>query len=90
MGYDTILHLNLRKLSNKTMFTEPIRKYFISDYPPDYNLSDLPHENTLESAKEYCMSNNCSGVTFQDGIYQVRNGSYIYYFDGDICSWVFV
>ena len=90
MGYDTILNLNLCKLANKSVFTEQISKYFIYDYPANYNVADLPHENTLEGAKEYCIKHNCTGVTLQDGVYQVRNGTYMHYFDGDIHSWVFL
>lgn len=89
-SHDTILKLNLNNLKNKKQFTEGIEKYYIMDYPLNYSLNKLPHENTLESAKEYCIKNNCSGVTLQDGIYQVRNGKYINYFDGDIYSWIFI
>ena len=86
---DTILHLNLKKIKNKSKYTEAIKNYYIMEYPLNYSLSNLPHENTLESAKEYCLQHNCSGITLQDGIYQVRNGKYINYFEGDIYSWIF-
>jgi hypothetical protein len=88
--HDTILKLNLHKIKNKHTFTNPIHKYYIMDYPDNYNILQLPHDNTLEAAKEYCIKNNCSGVTLQDGIYQVRNGKYINYFDDDIYSWVYI
>jgi len=88
---DTQLQLNLQKLKNKSIFTEFIKKYYIMDYPLNYNILNLPHENTLESAKEYCIKHNCSGVTFQDNIYQVRNGKYVqYYEDETIISWIYV
>ena len=86
---DTILKLNLKKLS-KQRFTDAIHKYYIADYPSNYNIRNLPHENTLESAKEYCRQHNYSGVTFENGIYQVRDGKYIHYFNGDIRSWIFI
>ena len=90
-NHDTTLKLNLKKLINKTTFTLAIKKYYIMDYPDNYDINRLPHENTLESAKEYCILNNCSGITYQDGIYQVRNGKYMDYFNDDnICSWVFI
>lgn len=88
--HDTLLKLNLKKLENKKEFSEKIHKYYIMEYPPNYNIHNLPHENTFESAKEYCIKYNCSGITFQDGIYQVRNGKYMNYFDGDIYSWVYL
>jgi FkbM family methyltransferase len=85
---DTVLNLNLNRISKKQEFTEGIPKYYIMDYPPNYSTSNLPHENTLEGAKQYCIQHNCSGITLQDGIYQVRGGRYMKYYDGDICSWV--
>jgi hypothetical protein len=89
-NHDTILKLNLKNLENKITYTGPIKNYYIMDYPINYNLIDLPHENTLESAKEYCIKHNCSGITFQDGVYQVRNGKYINYIDHNIYSWIFI
>jgi hypothetical protein len=89
-NHDTILKLNLKNIAHKKTFTERIHKYYIMDYPLNYNLTQLPHENTLESAQEYCIKHGCSGVTLQDGIYQVRNGKHINYFDGDIYSWIFL
>jgi len=87
---DTVLKLNLKKLKDKTIFTKEIKKYYIMDYPPNYTIHKLPHENTLESAKEYCIKHNCSGITLQDGIYQVRDGKYINYTEHNTCSWIFL
>jgi hypothetical protein len=87
---DTILKLNLKNIKNKKKYTSAIKNYYIMDYPLNYSLSKLPHENTLESAKEYCITHNCSGVTFQDGFYQVRSGCYINYFNDNIYSWIFI
>ena len=87
---DTILKLNLKKRKDKTTYTSAIKNYHITDYPLDYNLTQLPHENTLEGAKEYCIQHNCSCVTLQDGMYQVRNGAYIQYVEGEVYSWIFL
>jgi len=89
-GYDTTLKLNLQNVENKTKFSTEIKKYFIRDYPPNYSIHDLPHANTLDSAKEYCFQHGYTGITLQDGIYQVRIGKYLEYFNGDITSWIFV
>jgi len=89
-GEDTILALNLKKMDNKTMYTEAINNYYIPDYPSNYRLSSLPHENTLDGAKKYCIEHNCTGITLQDGIYQVRNGKHLTYFNGDIQSWIYL
>ena len=51
----------------------------------------LPHDNTLEAAKEYCIKNNCSGVTYQNNIYQVRNCNYLIHFENtDLRTWVYI
>lgn len=89
-SHDTIIKLNLKNIENKNIFTEKIKNYYIMDLPSHYSLTNLPHENTLESAKEYCLKHSCSGVTLQDGIYQVRNGKYINYCSGEIYSWIFL
>lgn len=87
--HDTVLKLNLKNIQRKTKYTGAIKNYYIMDYPLNYSLANLPHDNTLESAKEYCIKYNCSGITLQDGIYQVRNGKYINYFKGNIYSWIY-
>jgi FkbM family methyltransferase len=87
---DTTLKLNLQKLSNKQGFTQGINKYFITNYPPGYDVSNLPHDNTLEAAQAYCVEHQCAGVTLEQGIYQVRIGPYLNYVDSDSQSWVFV
>jgi hypothetical protein len=88
--HDTVLKLNLNRIRNKTKYTDAIKNYYIMDYPLNYSVSNLPHENTLEGAKEYCTKHGCSGITLQDGIYQVRNGKYMNYHKGDISSWIFM
>ncbi len=87
---DILLKLNLNKL-NKTFFTKGIKKYYICDYPKDYNPINPPHENTLESAKKYCVNNLCSGITFQFGRYEVRAGKYVCYAnDPNLISWIYL
>jgi hypothetical protein len=86
---DTLLYRNLTK-GVKTQFTEKIPEYYIMDYPPGYTIESLPHENTLSAAKEFCRNGNYSGITLQDGIYQVRSGKYIHYCSTIQCaSWVY-
>lgn len=79
--------LNLSKIKNKKKFTKPIKNYYID------NNNDTHFEYTLESAKEYCITNNYSGITFQNNIYEVRNGSYIYCYNDDnydIYTWIYI
>lgn len=88
---DTLLKLNLNKIKNKTKFTNEIISYYIMDYPHNYNPESPPHDNTLESAKEYCIKNNYSGITYQYGRYEIRSGPYInYYNDLELISWVYL
>lgn len=88
---DTLLKLNLNKILNKTKFTKGIRSYYIMDYPPNYDEQNHPHLNTLESAKKYCIQHNCSGVTLEAGVYSVRSGKYMnYYNDSSLISWVYL
>jgi FkbM family methyltransferase len=98
-GYDlissnsnTILLLNLNKLQNKTKFTNGLNNYYITKYPTDYNSNSLPYENTLESAMEYCIKNNYSGVTYQNNNYEVRAGKYLMPHNKikGLVSWVYI
>lgn len=87
---DTALKLNLRKV-NKNKFTQAIPKYYIMNYPANYDPHNLPHKNTLEDAKEYCIKNNCSGITYQYNRYEVRNGKYMNYNGDDrLLSWLYI
>jgi FkbM family methyltransferase len=91
---DVVLKLNLKKIENKMTFTNELINYFIYDYPSNYDINNLPHDNTLKAAIKYCIINNCSGVTYQDNIYQVRNGNYLYHFENtkniDLRTWVYI
>lgn len=88
-GHDTILKLNLNKINKTFIFSSKIVNYYIEDYPFGYDPVNLPHENTLEAAKRYCIKYKCSGITYQHNRYEVRNGNYInYYNDRKLLSWI--
>jgi len=90
-GNDTRLSLNLKKIKNKSKFTESIRNYYIIQYPINYDINNLPHENTLEGAKKYCIENNCSGITYQYNRYEVRDGYNLYYYDdNNLQTWIYL
>jgi FkbM family methyltransferase len=90
-GHDVTLQLNLSRLTNKTGFGGEVKRYYIMNYPPNYDISKLPHENTLSGAMKYCTENGCCGVTYQNGIYQVRNGPYLKYYDNvKLLSWIYM
>jgi hypothetical protein len=90
---DTILKLNLQKIVNKTKFTDSISKYYITvdESSVKYDVNNLPYNNTLEDAKKYCIEKNYSGITYENGIYQVRNGAYTEYVDdANIMTWIYL
>ena len=88
-SHDTILKLNLNKINKTFTFSSEIVNYFIEDYPKGYDPANLPHENTLEAAKRYCIKYKCSGITYQHNRYEVRNGNYInYYNNPKLLSWI--
>lgn len=88
-GHDTILKLNLNKIHKTFIFSCKIVNYYVEGYPIGYDPNNLPHENTLEAAKKYCIKHKCSGITYQYNRYEVRNGNYInYYNDPNLLSWV--
>lgn len=86
---DSVLKLNLNKIDKTFTFSTKIVNYYIEDYPKGYDPNNLPHKNTLEAAKMYCIQNKCSGVTYQNNRYEVRNGNYMnYYNDPKLLSWI--
>ena len=89
---DVVLKLNLTKIKNKTTFTNELKGYYIPEIPENYDINNLPHQNTLEGAKEYCVKHNYSGITYQDNIYQVRKGRNLTYFDTTelLYTWVYI
>lgn len=88
---DTSLELNINSVKNKIGFTDPIYKYYLVGYPANYNFKDLPHSNTLEGAKQYCVDNNCGGVTYQYNRYEVRLGNKLLpYNDNNLVSWIYL
>lgn len=95
LGYDLAAKtqtLELRRnlqAADKQNFTRRIVNHYIADYPANYNVRDLPHGNTLEAAKEFCAAHGCTGVTLQDGVFQVRSGKYLMPTELECQSWVF-
>jgi len=88
---DAHLRLNLHKVQNKKGFSLSMDKYYVMDYLPGYNPGEPGHENTLESAMEYCINHGGTGVTWQNQRYEVRGGPYIHFCnDSDLKSWVYV
>jgi hypothetical protein len=87
-SHDTFLKRNLTKISRKGHFTSALPNYYIEDYPEGYNPKKIPHKNNLQDAKAYCVN---SGVTYQNGKYQVRSGKYLEY-NGkqSVFSWVYI
>lgn len=90
--YDLIINnnnqyykLNLTKLKNKRTFTLPIYNYYIDNDNDDY-------KNTLIEAKEYCIKNNCSGITYKNNKYYIMKGSYFNYNqkDKEVYSCIFL
>ena len=88
-GHDTLLKLNLQKIHKTFIFSRKIVHYYIEDYPKGYDPDHLPHENTLEAAKKYCIKYKYSGITYQNDRFEVRNGKYINHFnDLKLLSWI--
>ena len=89
---DTLLRLNLQKIKNKSNFSPPLQNYYIMNHPEGYNVQQPEHENTLESAMEYCKKNGYAGVTFQNERYQIRVGPYVFHYDNGepLTSWVYL
>ena len=86
---DTILKLNIKKVEDKNIDPNIIENYTIVNYPSNYDPKNLPHKNTFEGAKQYCIENNCSGITYKNGLYEVKNGKYIEYCKNSKL-WIFV
>ena len=88
-GGDTIIKLNLNKLHKTFIFSSKLVNYYVEDYPDGYDPTNLPHENTLEAAKQYCLKHKYSGITYQHNRYEVRNGDYInYHEEPNLISWI--
>lgn len=90
-GYNTTLKLNLMKLEGKTYFTPALYNYSIDSSFPAYDMKTLPYKNTLEDAKRYCIEHRCMGVSYENGIYQVKYGKYIRPCDDrNMVSWLYL
>jgi FkbM family methyltransferase len=90
---DAYLKLNLQKVRNKTRFSQKMDNYYVMDYLPGYNPEQPGHDNTLISAMKYCVDNGGTGVTWENGRFQVRGGPYLCFFDdgrNDLKSWVYL
>jgi len=88
-GNDTVLQLNIQKMNRTLEYSDVMSNYIIEEYPTNYNPEKLPHENSLDAAKEYCIKHRCSGVTYIENRYEVRNGKYTkYHSDSDTKSWI--
>lgn len=88
--HDTLLKLNLNKIQNKIGFSEIINNYDIETSLSNSSPSNLPYENTLESAKKYCIQNNLSGVVYKNGIYEVISGKYLVKSDTSNGCWLYL
>ena len=86
--HDTILRLNLNRIQRAFIFSGEVPFYYIQDYQEGYDPCNLPHENTLEAAKDYCIKHKCSGITYQYGRYEVRSGKYMEYQNDSVSSWI--
>jgi hypothetical protein len=100
MGYDLIsfgenteFALNLRRCRRGAGFSQKIDGYYLSGYPEGFEpqLRLLPYENTLTHAKRYCADHECGGVTYQDGRFEIRAGTYLRKDAAvsDVCSWIY-
>jgi hypothetical protein len=69
-----------------------MENYYITDYLPGYEPNNAEHENTLKSAMQYCVKHGGTGVTFENGRFEVRGGSYVRFFDNGTVSrsWVYL
>ena len=86
---DTLLKLNIKKVEDKNKSPNKIENYTLTTYPDKYDPKNLPHKNTFKDAKQYCIENNCSGITYKNGLYEVKNGKYIEY-DNNSKLWIFI
>lgn len=76
---DTIMVLNLKKIKKKNVFTGPILNYYIPSYNKYLEVNKLHKFKTLDEAKDICIKYNCTGVTYQNNIFEVRDGTTIQY-----------
>lgn len=73
---DTYVKLNLNKLKKQQIFTDKINNYIIKNNF-NYDVNNLPYDNMLDNAKEYCIKINGTGISFIDGKYIVSTGNYL-------------
>lgn len=74
---NTLMRLNIDRIYKLGRFLETPQGYYLAGYPKGYHPTELPHANTLEGARSYCIEHHCGGVTYQYGRYEVRQGPYL-------------
>ena len=72
LGYRIESHTRSDVVMTKINFTNVIPNTYLSEYPYNYNIKNLPHHNTLEGAMKWCLENNGGGITYQNNRYEVR------------------
>ena len=88
-AWDTLLYLNLKKISNPISFYQ-MQNYYVKEYPIHYDINNLPHDNNLESAQTYCINHNHTCIVLENNIYSVRDGPYLIPTQDNIVSWIFL
>ncbi len=84
---DTTLSLPLGDI--KWRYPLRLERYYLAGYPPGYDPSNPPHEQTLEDAVRIAREVNGGGVTLQGGVYTVRAASGLHYWnDATLTSWL--
>ena len=84
---DTYVKLNLNKLKKRNIFTDKINNYIIKN---DFDENNLLYDNTFDSAKQYCIKINGTGINFIDGKYIVSSGNYIEKAKENICTFLYL
>jgi hypothetical protein len=80
------LKLNLTKIKNKKKLSKLIKHYYFDNDDNNNNNYD-----DYEEAKEYCIKNNCSGISYYNNKYQVKTSKYLNYNENiDIYSWIYI
>lgn len=89
---NTHLRLNILRVGQRDIFSQPISGYFLAGYPQGYNCERPPHANTLDAAMDYCWRLKQGGVTYQYGRYEVREGRHLIAQrdNRDIISWTLI
>lgn len=85
------LKLNLTKIKNKKKLSKLIKHYYFDNHDNDDNNDNNDSYDDYEEAKEYCIKNNCSGISYYNNKYQVKTSKYLSYDENiDIYSWIYI